>query len=196
MSELFEATDDAATPLQAEEREQLRPTYITNRAELNQIEHIGVSDADRWVFSRKRADVLSPTFLLALHKRMFQAVWLWAGAFRVTERNIGVDPLQIDVQLRQLIDDVRYWIDHRTFAPDEIAARFHHRLVWIHPFPNGNGRHARLAADLLVVRLGRPRFTWGGADLAQPALTRRLYIEALRAADRHDIGPLLTFVRS
>lgn len=193
---LFDAADDAATPLQAEEREQLIPTYIVSRAELNEIEHIGVADADRWAFSRKRGDVLDTDFLLALHRRMFREVWRWAGEFRTTGRNIGVDPIHIGVQLRQLADDVRYWIDNVTFSPDEIAARFHHKLVWIHPFPNGNGRHARLAADLLAVRLGQPRFTWGGANLVVPAQARRLYVEALRAADKHDIGPLLIFVRS
>ncbi|WP_425995588.1 mobile mystery protein B [Caulobacter sp. DWR1-3-2b1] len=193
---LFDAADDAAKPLQAEEREQLIPTYIISRAELNEIEHIGVSDADRWVFSRKRGDVLDTNFLLTLHRRMFREVWRWAGELRTTGRNIGVDPIQIGVQLRQLTDDVQYWIDNATFSPDEIVARFHHKLVWIHPFQNGNGRHARLAADLLAVRLGRPRFTWGSANLVVPAQTRRLYVEALRAADKHDIAPLLTFVRS
>jgi Fic-DOC domain mobile mystery protein B len=191
----FAAEDDAATPLEAEEREQLIPTYITNRAELNEVEQIGIADADRWAFARKRGNVLDEDFLTALHRRMFGEVWRWAGTFRASERNIGVDPLQIGVQLRQLVGDVRYWIEHGTYSPDEIAARFHHKLVWIHPFPNGNGRHARLAADLLVVRLGGTRFTWGSVNLVVAAETRRRYVQALRAADRHDIAPLLAFVR-
>lgn len=192
---LFDADDDAATPLAAEEREQLIPTYITIRAELNEAEQIGIADADRWAFTRKR-DVLDEGFLRALHKRMFGKVWRWAGTFRTTARNIGVDAIQIGVQLHQLLGDARYWIDHATYEPDAIAIRFHHRLVAIHPFPNGNGRHARLAADLLAIRLARPRFTWGSANLVEPAETRKRYVEALRAADAHDLAPLIAFARS
>lgn len=192
---LSDPADAAATPLQAEEREQLIPTYITTRAELNAAEQAGILNADRWAFARRR-DVLDESVLRALHKRMFGATWRWAGRFRTTARNIGIDAVQIEIQLHQLLGDVRYWVEHETFAPDEIAVRFHHRLVAIHPFPNGNGRHARLAADLLALRLGRPRFTWGSADLVALPETRRRYVEALRAADRHDIGLLLAFARS
>lgn len=187
--------DDAATLIEAEEREQLIPTYITSRAELNAAEQAGILEADRWAFARRR-DVLDTVVLRALHKRMFGRTWRWAGRFRTTARNIGIDAIQIETQLHQLLGDARYWVEHATFAPDEIAIRFHHRLVAIHPFPNGNGRHARLAADLLVVRLGRQRFTWGSANLIAFHQTRRRYVEALRAADGHDIGPLLTFARS
>lgn len=191
----FGTPDDAATPLEPEERGQLRATHITSRAELNEAEQIGIADAARWAFSRRR-DVADAAFLRALHKRMFGGVWRWAGRYRTTDRNIGVDALRIEVEVRHLGDDLRYWIEHGTYGPDEAAVRFHHRLVAIHPFPNGNGRHARLAADLLATRLGRPRLTWGSADLAAPAETRRRYVEALRAADRHDLGPLIAFARS
>ncbi len=127
---------------------------------------------------------------------MFGRVWRWAGAFRQTERNIGVAPHQIGIELRKLLEDCRYWIDHNTYPVDEIAARFHHRLVWIHPFPNGNGRHARLATDLLLASLGQQRFTWGRANLVDAGQTRQAYVAALRAADAKDIRPLLGFVRS
>jgi Fic-DOC domain mobile mystery protein B len=140
--------------------------------------------------------VLDEKFLKGLHKRMFGRVWRWAGEFRLTERNIRVAPHRIGVDLRNLLDDCRYWIEHGTYPPDEIAARFHHRLVWIHPFPNGNGRHARLATDLLSVRLGQPRFSWGRVNLVDAGETRRAYVAALRAADGHDIQPLLEFVRA
>ena len=100
------------------------------------------------------------------------------------------------MELRNLLDDTRFWIEHGTYEPDEIAARFHHRLVWIHPFPNGNGRHARTAADLLLVAMGKPRFTWGRENLVDAGQTRQAYVDALRAADAHDYGPLLAFVRS
>lgn len=192
---LFDAEDDAATPLTPDERAQLIPTYITTRAQLNEAEQIGIADADRWAFRRKR-DVLDEDFLLALHKRMLGGVWQWAGTFRNTERNIGIEPYRIGVELRTLIGDVKYWIEHNTFPIDEIAVRFHHRLVAIHPFPNGNGRHSRLAADLLIVSLGGDRFTWGSANLVEPAATRTRYIAALKSADDHDIGLLLAFARS
>lgn len=187
--------DDAATPLTAEEREGLIPSYITLRRELNEAEQANLVEAEEWAYSRKR-DVLSEQFLKGLHKRMFGRVWRWAGDFRQTERNIGVDPFRIAIGLRNLLDDCRYWIEYETYPPDEIAARFHHRLVYIHPFPNGNGRHARLATDLLLVKLGCPRFSWGRVNLVNAGETRQTYVAALRAADNHDIGPLLQFVRS
>lgn len=192
---LFDGDDDAATPLTEEEREQLIPTYITTRAELNEAEQVNITEADGWAFSRKR-DVLDTGFLSQLHKRMFDSVWRWAGDYRTTPRNIGIEAYRIPIEVRQLVDDVRYWIEAKTYPEDEIAVRFHHRLVSIHPFPNGNGRHSRMAADLLAVRLGRPRFTWGRNDLVQPAETRANYIAALRTADNHDIVPLLEFARS
>ena len=192
---LFDAEDDAATPLTPDERAQLIPTYITTRAQLNEAEQANIADADLWAFRRKR-DVLDEAFLLNLHKRMLNGVWKWAGSFRQTERNIGIQAYRIGVELRQLLDDVRYWVEHQTFSPDEIAVRFHHRLVFIHPFPDGNGRHARLAADLLAVQLGQKRFSWGSANLVTADETRATYVAALKAADAHDIGPLLAFGRS
>lgn len=195
---LIDAEGEASTPLTPEERDALIPAYITQRRELNEAEQVGIDDADAWAFSRRR-DVLNEEFLCTLHKRMFTYVWRWAGEFRTTPRNIGVDPWQVGPELRMLLDDVRYWIEHQTFAPDEIAVRFHHRLVSIHPFPNGNGRLSRLAADLLAKQLDRPRFTWGGGgDLIGIADLRRRYVDALRLADadRDNIGPLLEFARS
>ncbi|MGA7181171.1 MAG: mobile mystery protein B [Thiobacillaceae bacterium] len=187
--------DDGATPLTPEEREGLIPSYITLRRELNEAEQANILEAEEWAFARKR-DLLSEQFLKTLHKRMFGRVWRWAGEFRLTERNLGVAPYRIAIDLRKLLDDCRFWIENGTYPADEIAARFHHRLVWIHPFPNGNGRHARLATDLLLVGLGQPRFSWGRVNLIDASETRRAYVAALRAADGHDIGPLLEFVRS
>ncbi len=192
---LFDADDEASTPLTPQERDDLIPTYITRRSELNAAEQLGIDDADAWAFSRKR-DVLSEDFLRALHRRMFSGVWKWAGEFRTTERNIGVEPWKIAVDLRQFLDDVRYWIKHDTYPPDEIAVRLHHRLVFIHPFPNGNGRSTRMAADLLAVSLGRERFSWGSGNLIAAAELRKQYIAALKTADGNDIVPLLEFARS
>jgi Fic-DOC domain mobile mystery protein B len=195
MSDPLLEEDDAATPLTAEEREGLIPSYVTLRRELNEAEQANILEAEHWAFARKRK-VLEERFLTDLHKRMFGRVWRWAGKFRHTERNVGVDPYRIATDLRQLLDDCRYWIEHATYPPDETCARFHHRLVAIHPFPNGNGRHARLATDLLLVALGQPRFSWGRTNLVNSGDTRRAYVAALRAADGRDIRPLLKFVRS
>lgn len=192
---LFDGDDEANTPPEAEEREALIPTHITARAELNEVEQAGIADADRWASSRRR-DVLDTRFLTTLHKRMFGDVWRWAGSYRRTPRNIGIDAYRILVEVQTLIDDVKYWVEHKTYPPDEIAVRFHHRLVSIHPFPNGNGRHARLAADLLAVQLGCPRFEWGSGNLVEAAELREQYAVALRAADDHDITRLLAFARS
>lgn len=195
MSDPLLEADEAATPLTAEEREGLIPSYVTLRRELNEAEQANILEAEQWAFSRKR-NVLDERFLTDLHKRMFGRVWRWAGKLRQTERNVGVDPYRIASDLRQLLDDSRYWIEYNTYSPDEISARFHHRLVYIHPFPNGNGRHARLATDLLLVALGQVRFSWGRTSLVHPGDTRQAYVSALRAADGRDIRPLLEFVRS
>jgi Fic-DOC domain mobile mystery protein B len=192
---LVGAEDAAATPLTLEERDALIPTYITLRHELNAAEQAGVADADRWAFSRRR-DVLDQAFLQRLHRQMFKDVWRWAGQFRTTPRNIGVEPWRIEEDLHTLLGDARYWIEHRTYPPDEIAVRFHHRLVFIHPFPNGNGRLSRLAADLLAAQLGQSRLTWGSGDLLAVDELRRRYVDALRAADAQDLAPLLAFARS
>jgi Fic-DOC domain mobile mystery protein B len=191
----LEAKDDASTPLTSEEQQDLIPSYISLRRELNEAEQANILEAEQWAFARRR-NLLDLQFLSALHKRMFGRVWRWAGKFRDTERNIGVAPAQIRPDLQQLVNDCNYWIKAGTYPPDEIAARFHHRLTSIHPFPNGNGRHARLATDLLLAALDRPRFSWGRENLVDATQTRKTYVAALRAADQHDFGPLLDFVRS
>ena len=187
--------DDAATPLSDEERDGLIPSYITLRGELNEAEQANILEAEDWAFARKR-DVLDESFLNDLHKRMFGRVWKWAGSYRHSGKNVGVDAYMIPQELRKLLDDCRYWIAHGTYPADEIAARFHHRLVLIHAYPNGNGRHARLATDLLLTSMDKPRFTWGSENLTDPGKTRKRYIAALRAADNHDIAPLLALVRT
>lgn len=192
---LTKGDDDGNTPLEAEEREQLIPTYITTRAELNAVEQAGILATDRWAFSRKR-NSLDTGFLRRLHKRMFGEVWRWAGTYRTTARNIGIDAYTVPMAMEQLVGDVEHQIEHRSYGQDEIVLRLHHRLTHIHPFPNGNGRHARLAADLLAKQLDRDRFTWGRKNLQTASDTRQAYIDALRAADKHDMGPLLEFARS
>jgi Fic-DOC domain mobile mystery protein B len=192
---LFDRDDDANTPLAAEEREQLIPSYITLRHELNEAEQINIGAALRWAAARRR-DVLDRDFLSELHQRMFGDVWRWAGQYRTTASNIGVEAYRIAMDVQQAIDDALYRVEHATYPSDEIAVRFSHRLVAIHPFPNGNGRFSRLVGDLLASQLGQPAFTWGQINLANAGETRARYVEALRAADNHDIGPLLLFARS
>jgi Fic-DOC domain mobile mystery protein B len=192
---VFDGDDDANTPLTEEEKDGLIPSYVTLRSELNEVEQINIAQGSAWAFSRRR-DALNEGFLRELHRKMYGEVWKWAGDTRKTDKNIGIDVYRIVPELNQLLDDARYHIENSVYPPDEIAVRFHHRLVAIHIFPNGNGRHARMAADLLAVQLGRPRFTWGGANLVEPRETRNHYVAALRTADDHDIGPLLEFARS
>lgn len=173
----------------------LIPAHIAYRSELNEAEQENISRGQQWALDRRR-DLLSEKFIKDLHKRMLGDVWRWAGKFRTTQRNIGIDYWLVPVELRGLIEDSKAWIDFKAYPADEIAVRFHHRLVFIHPFANGNGRHARLMADLLVMRLGCQRFAWGRQSLRDPSTTRRQYIEALRAADNRDFAPLLKFARA
>ena len=195
LSDLFDEPDDA-TPLEPEECEGLLQTWITYRRDLNEAEQTNIAAGTSWAWRARRRDLLSEEFIRRLHKRLFGDVWAWAGEFRKSERNIGMEPVRIPVELRTAFDDARYWIEHETFPPDEIAVRLHHRLVAIHPFPNGNGRTTRLMGDLVAARLGQEPFTWGRQNLTDVSETRASYIAALRAADNHDIGPLLEFARS
>jgi|ERR1700688_241297 len=187
--------DDHATPLAPEERNALIPTHITLLSELNELEQQNIGAADRWAFSRRHV-VLRERFLRSLHRRMFNQVWRWAGTYRTSEHNLGVAHYKIETELRQIIDDARYWVEHGSYAPDELAVRFHHRLVVVHPFPNGNGRWSRLVADVLIVQQGGSRFTWGRANLQAAGDVRKLYVDALHAADNHDLEPLIRFARS
>jgi len=188
---------EGATPIDPDEAEGLRLTHVSTREQLNLFEQENIRRGAIWAFARRRPDILSESFMRELHRRMFGDVWTWAGAFRSSGKNIGVAREEIGIELRHLCEDTAYWIAHGTYAPDEIAARFHHRLVGIHAFANGNGRHARLITDLLLEkRLGRPRFTWGSADLERTGEVRQRYIAALQAADKGDYAPLLAFVRS
>ncbi len=198
MTDLFREPDDA-TPLEPEERDALRQSWITHRRDLNEAEQENIVKGSAWARrrrSRKPAQLLTVSFALSLHRQMFGDVWRWAGTYRRTGRNIGIDARQIPVEMPMMFDDVRYWLEHGTYPLDEVAVRLHHRLVAIHPFPNGNGRHARLMADLLIEWLGGEPFAWGGGSLTEIGALRGRYVEGLRAADRQDIGPLLAFARS
>jgi len=170
---------------------------LTTRAQLNSWEQANISAAVTWLASRRKApSPLDVDFLRELHKRMFGNTWAWAGRFRTTEKNIGVSPGSISEQLTNLLADATHWLEHGTYSDDEIVVRLHHRLVLIHPFPNGNGRHARLVADTLLEARGLQRFSWGSASLDDSGEVRSRYLEALRRADKGDLAPLLAFVRT
>jgi len=184
-----------ATPLSYEELQELIPSHIETQEELNAWEEKNIIEAQSWAFKQK--NILSEEFIKKLHKHMFNKTWKWAGRFRQTGKNIGISWASISMSIRELCEDVRYQLDHHVFSKDEIVIRFHHRLVWIHPFPNGNGRLARLMADLLITRQGGIRFSWGmHQNLYKQTSTRKLYIEALQKADRGDYSDLLSFSRS
>jgi Fic-DOC domain mobile mystery protein B len=189
------AYPEGATPIDPNEREGLKHKHITTRAELDHLEQANIEEGLRWLSRARNIDVLDISFLMTLHKQLFGEVWKWAGQFRTTGKNIGVEPSQIAIELRNLLDDVPYWIENETYPSLEIAIRFHHRLVKIHLFPNGNGRHARIATDLLTSRvLDAGAIDWAaGYDLQQFSDRRSEYIAALRAADGHDYGPLFSF---
>lgn len=186
---------DGHTALSEEDCLGLNPTYIATRGELFDAEQRNITEA----FLRPRPTLvrlLDAKYLRDLHKAMFGQVWEWAGHYRRAETNIGMDPSQIAPAVRALVDDARAWIDYATYEPDELAVRFHHRLVAIHPFVNGNGRHARIAADYLITGLGREPFGWG-ADLNVDTNSLRVaYRHALQCADNGDVADLIAFVRA
>lgn len=186
-----------ATPLDPDEIDGLIPSHITIQSQLNEWEAANILKAEIWLFSHSNHDdFLSIDFVKLIHTKMFDDTWTWAGQFRLTERNIGVSPFTITTDLNNLLEDVRYQVIHESFPMDEIAYRLHHRLVAIHPFPNGNGRHARLMTDSLLVQAGEPRFTWGKQRLEAEGPVRKKYIHALQDADKHDYAALAKFVRS
>lgn len=193
----FDYAEDA-TPLDPEEKEGLKLSHVTNRDELDIWEQRNIQKAIEWIERRKKkGDILNEEFLCELHRRMFCDVWKWAGKFRRTNKNIGVDWRNIAVSVRALINEVKYWVENKTYSADEIAYRFHHRFVEIHPFPNGNGRHSRLITDVLITEvLNAEMFSWGKHNLVEDGDERKRYISALKAADNHNYDLLKEFVRS
>jgi Fic-DOC domain mobile mystery protein B len=186
-----------ATPLDPNELGGLIPDYITHQSELNELERENILEATQWALGSQNHDCLNLSFCFDLHKRMFGKVWQWAGKARLSDKNIGVPKEQITVRLKSLFEDTAYWIQHKTYAFDEIGARFHHRLVSIHAFANGNGRHARLLTEVIQGVNGEIPFTWGRSDLYDSlSHARRDYITALKLSDQGDFSALIKFVRS
>lgn len=189
---------EGATPLDPNELDGLKYKHITTQSELNELEQANIATGLRWLTRMRRKDVLTDDFAVELHRRLFGDVWAWAGKFRNTGKNIGVDPDQIGVQLHGAMEDAQYWADHGTYQPVEAAARLHHRLVFVHPFSNGNGRHARIMADVVLEKIyDVDPIDWtAGSDLQKMNERRDAYIKALKAADNFDFAPLLAFVGS
>lgn len=186
------------TPLDEDEKDGLLIPTVMTKGELDEFEQQNIENAIQWTLSRsfRAEEILTEDFVRLLHWRMFGDVWEWAGEFRRTNKNIGVDKFQIGIELRNLLDDSRFWIERTTYPEEEIAVRFSHRIVAIHCFPNGNGRHSRMIADVLVQKaFGLPVFTWGGVSLFQPGEARTAYLSALRKADEGDITSLVDFAR-
>ena len=189
-----ETAEDGQTPLDPDEAAGLIPAWIATRGDLNVAEEENIREGQAW--TRRiigRRDVLAQEFLRELHRQMFGKVWRWAGTYRASEKNVGVAPNAIATELKNLFDDARVWDEYRTYPLDERAARLHHRLTWVHPFANGNGRCARVLADAYLTKHGSEEFAWG-AHLS-PDEQRPRYLTAIRAADAKDYAPLLAFLR-
>lgn len=190
---------DGQTPLDEDEKEGLRIPAIATRGELDEFEQQNIESVVLWVLKRsfKPSEIFTQSFIQSLHKRMYGNVWKWAGQFRKTNKNIGVDKWEIPSALKYLLEDTNYWLENATFPPEEFAIRFKHRLVSIHCFANGNGRHSRLMADLIIEKIfGKPVFTWGAANLVKQGDARSIYLSAIKAADFGNMQPLIDFART
>ena len=187
------------TPLDEDEKEGLLIPTIATREELDEFEQQNIEEALQWVFSKtfKAERVFTEKFICNLHKRMYGSVWSWAGQFRKTNKNLGIDKWQIPVALKTLCDDTLFWVNHETYSPEEIAIRFKHRIVSIHCSPNGNGRHSRLMADIIINKVfSLPMFSWGTRDLVHKGDARSAYLKAVKTADNGNFQPLIEFARS
>jgi len=190
---------EGQTPLDEDEKDGLLISSITTRGELDEFEQMNIEKAILWSLGKKwKPDyILTEAFVKKLHKNMFGAVWSWAGEFRKTNKNIGVDKYQIAIELKILLDDSRYWLDNKTYDDEEFAVRFKHRIVKIHCFANGNGRHSRLMADIIISHIfNKPVFTWSTSNLNKKGDARSAYLKAIQQADDGEIVPLIDFARS
>ena len=191
--------EDGQTPLDEEEKEGLKIKSITTQGELDEFEQLNIEKAVEWTIHTKfkLEKILMEKFVKDLHKRMYGDVWKWAGEFRKTEKNIGIPWTQIGIELKNLLDDTKYWIENKTFSPEEIAIRFKHRIVSIHCFPNGNGRHSRMMADIIMESIfGNEIFSWHQSNMVKANETRNQYIKALREADKGNFKQLIEFAKN
>lgn len=186
------------TPIDEAEKDGLKIKSISTMGELDAFEQQNIEDAIEWLSGRqfRPNQVLEIDFILNVHKRMFRNVWSWAGKLRQTNKNIGVPYHELRIHLRALVDDCTYWIENDTYPPEEIAVRFKHKLVSIHLFPNGNGRHSRLMGDILLKSLDTSQsLSWGNKTLRRGE-DRVGYLKALRLADAGDLTSLIAFSKA
>lgn len=191
--------DNGQTPIDEEEKEGLKIRSISNRKELDEFEQVNIQKAVKWSLSNNFSidKILTEDFIKLLHKIMFDEVWKWAGSYRNSNKNIGVDKFEIGIELKNLLDDARFWYSDEVFTPEEFTIRLKHRLVMIHLFPNGNGRHSRLLADIIITKVFTlPVFSWGNKNLTTISDVRSQYISALKIADEGDYSELVKFSRS
>lgn len=191
--------NDGQTPLDEDEKDGLLIKSISTRGELDEFEQQNIEDAIQWSLTRKfkLEQILSESFIQDLHRKMYGRVWSWAGKFRKTNKNIGVDKQEIAIALRTLLDDAKYWVEHNIYEPDEVAIRIKHRIVSVHCFPNGNGRHSRMIADLVIEKIYKQSvFSWGGANRSDNLDIREQYLTAIRKADKGEYDLLMKFARS
>jgi Fic-DOC domain mobile mystery protein B len=191
--------DYGQTPLNIDESAGLIPGWVTTKEELNEVEQANIAEADRWCFASRTRRALTEEFANRVHQRMFNKVWRWAGEYRKTDKNIGGPHYEVPVEVRALFDDVDAWLEYNSYPATELAVRLSYRLVFIHPYPNGNGRHSRLMGDVALFILTGERFSWGSNRRAAGETAeqvRREYIAALRQADQHDLTDLIRFANS
>lgn len=191
--------EEGQTPLDENEKEGLKIKSITTQGELDEFEQLNIEKAVEWTIrTNLRAEkILTEKFVRDLHKRMYGEVWKWAGEFRRSEKNIGITWTRIGMELRNLLEDTKYWIENNTYSSEEIAIRFKHRIVSIHCFPNGNGRHSRLMADIIIESIfGKEIFSWHQSNMVKEDETRKEYINSLREADNGNIKPLIEFAKN
>ncbi|ADV50470.1 mobile mystery protein B [Cellulophaga algicola DSM 14237] len=190
---------EGQTPVDEEEKEGLKIKSITTQGELDEFEQLNIEKAVEWTIHTKLKleKILTEKFVRDLHKRMYGDVWKWAGDFRKTEKNIGIPWTQIGIELKNLLDDTKYWIENKTYSPEEVAIRFKHRIVSIHCFPNGNGRHSRMMADIIIESIFRKEiFSWHQSNMVKSNEIRKEYINALKKADDGNVAPLIKFAKN
>lgn len=191
--------EDGQTLLGENDKEGLKIKSITTQKELDEFEQLNIEKTVEWLMrvNLKPEKILTEKFIIDLHKKMYSDVWKWAGEFRKSNTNIGVHWTEIGIALKKLIDDTKYWIENKSYSPEEIAIRFKHRIVSIHCFPNGNGRHSRMMADIIMESIfGKEIFTWHESNMVDADETRKVYITALREADNGNINPLIKFAKN
>ena len=176
--------------------EHLSTTTARNAAETEAISRA----YDKYVFRARRkkqgTEWLTDDFIRRVHADMLGTIWEWAGKYRQTKFNLGVDPHLIREQIKLFTEDFLYWNGtESTMSVIEIAARIQHRLTNIHPFTNGNGRHARLITDIFLHSRKLPIPQWPQIQLmAQGNEIGEQYITAMKKADNGDINDLIQFI--